>query len=199
MTVNDLTLLDLDFEVKDALAQGSSNLTVVDNEFSENVPCIISSKSIAKNDSVMLRYPQVDQVEVGEANTVLRFNDNSYSSVTDPIAIDDTVQLHISPLVKSAEESLSSVYQQAALFNPSPLRPHVILHWLDGYDPHDKAQLSYDLTQGVRIPSSMQPPSTYAMFNHPSALQNRDKVAPMIQQGVQDGIIAGPFKCPPQV
>ncbi len=75
----------------------------------------------------------------------------------------------------------------------------MILQWLEGYPPVDKAQLSYDLNTGICIPSSAQPPKDYAFYNHPSTLIHAEVVTEMIDQGVKDGIIAGPYVHPHKI
>ncbi len=90
-----------------------------------------------------------------------------------------------------------NVYQLAARFNSSPLKPHVFKIWLTDYDIAEKTLLLSDLTIGVRIPSTKPPPTSYDFYNHPSALANSDKVTDHIKQGVLKGIFAGPFERPP--
>ncbi len=91
----------------------------------------------------------------------------------------------------------ANVYQIAAQFNSSPLKPHVFKVWLEGYDVVEKKLVLSDLTTGVRIPSTKAPPKSYDFYNHPSALTNVGKVTEHIKQGVAKGIFAGPFDAPP--
>ncbi|MCP4262983.1 MAG: hypothetical protein GY774_36545 [Planctomycetes bacterium] len=55
----------------------------------------------------------------------------------------------------------------------------------------------FDLKFGIRIPSSMPAPTSYSFYNHPSALENSAAVEDWLNNGLEMGIIAGPYSYPP--
>ncbi len=90
-----------------------------------------------------------------------------------------------------------NVYTLAAATQSSPLKPDMFEHWLKNYDVFEKAQVLFNLRQGVVIPSTLPSPMSYSFYNHVSALQHAEQVQELIDSRIQQGIIAGPYKDPP--
>ena len=89
---------------------------------------------------------------------------------------------------------LDQIYEDAFKINPSPLNPEKFRQFLNGYDEFEKSQLLYDLTHGVRVPSSYSMPDACSIpDNHSSAYKYRESVDEKIKSNLEKGWVAGPF------
>ncbi|MCP3928347.1 MAG: hypothetical protein GY705_04530, partial [Bacteroidetes bacterium] len=92
------------------------------------------------------------------------------------------------------EISTSTVYNQAFLQDPSPLKAHVFKQYLQEYDKFEAALLLHDLEVGVRVPSTLLFDANAPIVeNHQSAKVNEESVQKMITSNLEKGWIAGPF------
>ena len=110
---------------------------------------------------------------------------------------DANIGLSIKDHFYNIEESefLHDVYHKAYLQNPSPIKPFVLLSWLDGYDQSLKDVLIDYVSNGVKLYSTFNSDmQKFIPSNQPSAIQNYEIVNKMLNEELSLGRIAGPFR-----